>query len=128
MTPLHNLFAGIFLATLALPGIADDMRPIHGLWIWKGPAILAAPKGAERLKDFCVAQSINEVYLSVMSHGELNDVNEIAVAVGLLHRSNVRVEALLSSTDADEAGKHSVLWKTTHKPSYVAKLVQDRRA
>jgi hypothetical protein len=100
-----SLFAGILFATLALPGRAGDVRPIHGLWVWKGPAILAAPQGAERLRDFCRAQGINEVYVSVLSQGEIEDVAALAETIDLLHRSNVRVEALLSSIDADEAGK-----------------------
>jgi hypothetical protein len=80
--------------------------PIHGLWVWKGPAILTAPQGAERLRDFCRAERINEVYISALSHGELENVAALTTAIELLHRSNVRVEALLSSTDADQAGKH----------------------
>jgi hypothetical protein len=106
MTHRLGLFAGILFTTLALPGIAGEVAPIHGLWVWKGPAILAVPHGAERLRDFCRAQSINEVYVSVLSQGELEDVAALAAGIELLHRSNVRVEALLSSTDADEAGKH----------------------
>jgi hypothetical protein len=92
--------------TLSLPGIAGDVPLIHGVWVWKGPAILAAPRGAERLRDFCSAKGINEVYISVLSQGELEDGAALAAAIELLHHSNVRVEALLSSTDADEAGKH----------------------
>jgi hypothetical protein len=101
-----RLFAGILFATLALPGMGGEVLPIHGLWVWKGPAILAAPQGAERLRDFCRAQRINEVYVSVLSQGELEDVAVLAATIELLHRSNVRVEALLSSIDADEVGKH----------------------
>ena len=106
MTDRLSLFAGMLLATLAVPGVAGEVLPIHGLWVWKGTAILTAPQGAERLRDFCRDQSINEVYVSVLSHGELEDVAALAAAIELLHRSSVRVEALLSSTEADEAGKH----------------------
>lgn len=106
MTNRLSLTAGILFATLALPGLAGELLPIHGLWVWKGPAILTAPKGAERLRDFCRAERINEVYISALSHGELENVAALATAIELLHRSNVRVEALLSSTDADQAGKH----------------------
>jgi hypothetical protein len=106
VTHRFNLFAGILFATFALQGIAGEVQPVHGLWVWKGPAILAAPQGAERLRDFCLAKSINEIYLSVISQGELEDTAALAAAVELLHRSNVRVEALLSSTAADEAGRH----------------------
>jgi hypothetical protein len=107
MTHRLSLFARILFATLALPAMAGEVRPIHGLWVWKGPAILGAPQGAERLRDFCRAQNINEVYVSVFTHGELADIDALTATIELLHRSNVRVEALLSSTDADEAGtKH----------------------
>src|SRR5580658_1475067 len=107
MTHRLSLFARILFATLALPAMAGEVRPIHGLWVWKGPAILGAPQGAERLRDFCRAQNINEVYVSVFAHGELADIDALTATIELLHRSNVRVEALLSSTDADEAGtKH----------------------
>lgn len=103
---MRFLFAGILFATLAVPGMAGEMLPVHGLWVWKGPAILAAPQGAERLRDFCRANSINEVYVSVLSQGEFEDAAALAAAVDLLHRSNVHVEALLSSTDADKMGRH----------------------
>jgi hypothetical protein len=71
------------------------------------------PRGAETLRDFCRSESINEVYASfpgergtsTASRGAFED-NRIADLIALLHRSNIRVEALLSSADADEPGKH----------------------
>lgn len=103
----HRLvYAAMLLTTFALPGIAGEVPSIHGVWVWKGPSILATPHGAERLRDFCGAKGINEVYISVLSQGELEDGAALGAAIDLLHHSNVRVEALLSSTDADEAGKH----------------------
>lgn len=90
----------------ALPGIGGASERIHGLWVWKGPAILAAPHGAERLRDFCRDEDINEVYVSVLSGGRLTDAAALAALVALLHRSEVRVEALLSSTDADQPGRY----------------------
>jgi hypothetical protein len=89
----------------AAPAAAAAQR-IHGLWVWKGPAVLEAPRGAERLRDFCRTQGISEVYLSAFSHGELGNAAALAASIELLHRSDVRVEALLSSTDADEPGRH----------------------
>jgi hypothetical protein len=103
---LIALAAGTVLLAFALPGIAGEAQRAHGLWVWKGPAILASPQGGAQLRDFCRAQGISEVYLSVLDHGKLNDAAALSEVIALLHRSNVRVEALLSSTDADEPGKH----------------------
>jgi len=94
------------LLCVALPGMACAAERIHGLWVWKGATILAAPRGPERLRDFCRTASVNEVYVSVLSGGRLTDAAALAALVGQLHRADVRVEALLSSTDADEPGRH----------------------
>jgi hypothetical protein len=90
----------------AAPAAAVAAQRIHGLWVWKAATVLEAPQGAERLRDFCRAQGITEVYLSVFSHGVLPGSAALAASIELLHRADVRVEALLSSTDADEPGKH----------------------
>jgi hypothetical protein len=79
---------------------------VHGLWVWKTPTVLAAPRGAETLRDFCISEGINEVYVSVSAGSEASEENELAHLIALLHGSDIRVEALLSSTDADEPGKH----------------------
>jgi hypothetical protein len=96
----------VALAWIAAAPAAAAAARIHGLWVWKGPALLEAPQGAERLRDFCRAQGVGEIYLSAFSHGDLGDVAALAASIELLHRADVRVEALLSSTDADEPGKH----------------------
>jgi hypothetical protein len=85
---------------------ADTPTPIHGLWVWKSPAILAEPRGAENLSEFCRSQTINEVYISISERSEPAEEKQLTHLIGLLHKSNIRVEALLSSTDADEPGKH----------------------
>jgi len=72
----------------------------HGLWVWHTPQVLGAPHGAEHLRDFCRQQGITEVYVSFSP-----DV-DLAPLVVMLHGARIRVEALLSSTDADEAGPH----------------------
>jgi hypothetical protein len=90
----------------AVPSTAEVAQRIHGLWVWKGPAILAAPQGAERLRDFCRAEGVNEVYVSVFDHGDLAGAASLEQLIELLHHSQIRVEALLSSEDADEPGKH----------------------
>jgi hypothetical protein len=95
------------LGYLALgPAMADGPAVRHGLWVWKGAEIVEAPRGPERLRDFCRTYGVNEVYVSLFSHGDLSDVAAVSALVALLHPLNVRVEALLSSTDADEAGPH----------------------
>src|ERR1700731_382118 len=81
--------------------------PVHGLWVWKTPTLLDLPARGEALRDLCRSQQINEVYLSFSSqNGGSAEEKEIQKLIGLLHHSHIRVEALLSSTDADEPGKH----------------------
>lgn len=81
-------------------------QQVHGMWVWKSPDVLAAPQGAERLRDFCKAQGINEVYVSfsaAKAHAEEKDFDHL---ISLMHRAGIRVEALIASADADEPGKH----------------------
>jgi len=78
----------------------------HGLWVWKGPSVVESPNGAELLGDFCRSNDINEIYISVSAHGDTSPDDRFAHLIDLLHRSNIRVEALLSSENADELGKH----------------------
>jgi hypothetical protein len=80
--------------------------PVHGLWVWKGPSIVADAHGGDALLQFCHAQGINQVYLAVTDHGDLSQLGQFEALIGSLHGANIRVEALLSNTDADEAGKH----------------------
>lgn len=89
------------------PGAVAQQSPVHGLWVWKTPIILDLPSRGEALRDFCRSHQINEVYLSFSSqNGGSAEEREIQKLIGLLHKSHVRVEALLSSIDADEPGKH----------------------
>jgi hypothetical protein len=67
----------------------------HGLFVWHVPA-------PEALRDFCHSQGIDEVYVSVTKSAEPDLVRLVA----MLHQSHIRVDALLSSTDADEPGEH----------------------
>jgi hypothetical protein len=80
--------------------------PVHGLWVWKSPSVLEAPRGAEALRDFCQSAGINEVYISVSAKSEAFEESRLAHLIVLFHRSSIRVEALLSSEEADEPGKH----------------------
>ena len=56
--------------------------------------------------DFCKSEGVNEVYVSVSARSEAAEESQLARLIALLHRSDIRVEALLSGTDADEPGKH----------------------
>jgi hypothetical protein len=85
---------------------AAASAPVHGVWVWKSPTVLAEPRAAEALEDFCKSQGINEVYVSVSSRSAASEEKQLAHLISLLHRSDIRVEALLSNTDADEPGKH----------------------
>ncbi len=96
----------LLLAVLPLLGAARAAAQVHGLWVWKGPEIAQDPSGPEKLRDFCVAQGVNETYIAVTSHGEMMPADTLAQLIVLLHRSGIRVEALLSSEDADESGPH----------------------
>ena len=78
----------------------------HGLWVWKSPEVLNAPSGPERLRDFCRTAGVNEVYVSYSSATAQEEEGDFQHLIGLLHHSRIRVEALLSSTDADEPGSH----------------------
>jgi|ERR1700722_11814305 hypothetical protein len=80
--------------------------PVHGLWVWKSSAVLEAPRGAEALRDFCRAEHINEVYVSYSATTTPSEETALAHLIGLLHAGKIRAEALLSSADADEPGKH----------------------
>jgi hypothetical protein len=97
-----------FLAALVYvsTAVAQEL-PVHGLWVWKTPTILDLPARGEALRDFCRSHQINEVYLSFSSqNGGAAEQQEIQKLIAVLHKSHIRVEALLSSTDADEPGKH----------------------
>ena len=98
------LVGPLSVSVSAFAGAAPAL--VHGLWVWKSAAVLEAPRGAERLLDFCKSEGINEVYVSVSARSEASEENQLAHLIALLHRSEIRVESLLSSTDADEPGKH----------------------
>src|SRR5580658_7676955 len=102
-----RVFCSVLLALLALSAFAGTApAPVHGLWVWKSPTVLEAPRGAEALRDFCKPAGVNEVYVSISANSFASEQGQLANLISLLHRSGIRVEALLSSADADEAGKH----------------------
>jgi hypothetical protein len=79
--------------------------PAHGLWVWKSHAVLRAPQGTQSLRDFCRAENVNEIYLSVSEEQGTSDDRTLAHLISVLHRSEIRVEALVSSTTADAGGQ-----------------------
>lgn len=91
------------LAT-SLPASAATL--VHGLWVWKGPAILRDERDDQKLSAFCRAHRITEVYLAISSHHVMMTDRRITEVINRLHGGNIRVEALLSSEDADEPGRH----------------------
>jgi hypothetical protein len=102
-----RVFCSVLLALFALSPLAGAApAPVHGLWVWKSPAVLEAPRGAEALLSFCQSEGINEVYMSISERSKAAEETQLVHLIGMLHRSKIRVEALLSSTDADEPGKH----------------------
>jgi hypothetical protein len=106
-TVCTRMFCAAIFSALSIAASAQaPSGPIHGLWVWKSLTVLEAPHAAESLHDFCKAQGINEVYISVSERSEPAEEKQLAHVVSLLHRSGIRVEALLSSTEADEPGKH----------------------
>ena len=102
---LFGTFCVVLFGVFPLPLNARS-NMIHGLWVWKSPSVLEAPGGAERLLHFCQAEDINEVYVSVSERSEPSMEGRFADVIALLHQSDIRVEALLSSENADEGGKH----------------------
>ena len=94
-----------FLSALSLSASAQSASLVHGLWVWKGPSIVAAPQGPEKLRDFCRSKQINEVYISVSSGGTMLP-GDFPHLIELLPHSGIHVEALLSNEQADEPGKH----------------------
>lgn len=100
------ILCAAFFAGLATTANGEGLAAVHGLWVWKGPSVLEGAGSAEALRDFCRAQGINEVYISVSQHGEMMAESSMARMIRVLHASNIRVEALLSSENADEGGKH----------------------
>jgi hypothetical protein len=108
---MYMRIAVTLLATLLcwVPGAAAQGQKdqfMHGVWVWRTPILLDLPARGEALRDFCRSNKINEVYLSFTSQNTAEpEQQEVAKLIELLHKSHIRVEALLSGADADEPGK-----------------------
>lgn len=85
---------------------AQEGAPVHGLWVWKGPSVLGGAHSAESLRAFCETEGINEVYVSVSESGQMMAEGSMSRLIEVLRGAHIRVEALLSSENADEGGKH----------------------
>ena len=96
----------LVLCTAFATAFADEPARIHGVWVWHGPSIAQSASDVRALRTFCTSQHISEVYLSVSEHGDMPDLRRFTAVIGPLHESGVRVEALLSSENADEPGSH----------------------
>jgi hypothetical protein len=113
-TVLLWMFSAVpFSAFSFSPFPENTTAPVHGLWVWGTLYVLDEPGSAERLRDFCQSQGINEVYVSISGRGGPStgfsgalEEGQISRLIALLHRSHIRVEALFGSTDADQPGKH----------------------
>jgi hypothetical protein len=102
--PLEWTVAILALALMSLAPVSA--ASVHGLWVWKGPVVLGDASGARKLLAFCQEHEINEVYIALASHGAVMADERLVEAIKVLHASSIRVEALLSSENADEAGPH----------------------
>jgi hypothetical protein len=96
----------VLFPVLPLAAGAEKGVPLHGLWVWKGPSVLESARSAEPLRDFCQAEGINEVYVSVSERGQMMTEASMSRMIETLHRASIRVEALFSSENADEGGTH----------------------
>jgi hypothetical protein len=102
-----SVFCAVLLGIFSASLLAETASvPVHGLWVWKSPTVLEQPHGAETLLEFCRSEGINEVYVSVSERSATAEESRLTHLIALLHGSNIRVEALISSVDADEPGKH----------------------
>jgi len=100
-------FTPIFWSILlVLPALAAENTHAHGLWVWKTATVLEAPRSSETLRDFCRSSGVNEVYVSIPRRGDRALETRLVHLIAVLHKSSIRAEALLSSTDADEPGPH----------------------
>ena len=66
--------------------------------------MLGTPQGATALRQFCRSAGISEIYVSFPARSVDAEEGQLANLISLLHDSHARVEALISSVDADEPG------------------------
>jgi hypothetical protein len=102
-----TLLGALFFWISGVAAQGQKNQFVHGVWVWRTPILLDLPTRGEALRNFCRSNRINEVYLSFTSQNTAQpEQQEIAKLIELLHKSHIRVEALLSSADADQPGAH----------------------
>jgi hypothetical protein len=102
---MTSILCALLAGALVVPAAAADRSaPVHGLWVWKSSSVLQEPSAVQALDEFCRSSAINEIYISVPSQYSALEGLHLAQLITQLHASGVRVEALLSSTNADEPG------------------------
>jgi len=99
------LLGTVLLISMCAPVRALEAQPpVHGLWVWKTASVLGTRQGAAALRQFCKSAGISEVYVSFPARADGREEGELVNLISLLHESHTRVEALISSVDADEPG------------------------
>jgi uncharacterized lipoprotein YddW (UPF0748 family) len=72
------IFCTVLLGAFSLSAFAGAApAPVHGLWVWKSPTVLEAPRGAEALLEFCKSEGINEVYVVVSARSEAAEEGQL---------------------------------------------------
>jgi hypothetical protein len=97
---------GVLPGTHLCAAAATNNGPVHAMWVWKSPTVLAQANAAESLGAFCQANGINEIYISVNGSMDATGQSRLDHLIEVLHATKIRVDALFSSTDADEGGAH----------------------
>lgn len=103
---VFSVVAGVLVLATPAVAIAADSTPVHAMWVWKSPTVLAQTNAAENLRAFCRSNGIDEVYVSVNGSMDATGQGRLDHMIQVLHAARVRVDALFSSTDADEGGAH----------------------
>jgi hypothetical protein len=99
------LLGALLLMSIGARGRAlEPQPPVHGLWVWKSASVLGAPQGVSALRQFCQSAGISEIYVSFPARADGREETQLANLILALHDSRRRVEALISSLDADEPG------------------------
>jgi hypothetical protein len=102
---MRCLLGALLLMSMCARGRALELQPpAHGLWVWKSAVVLGNPRGAPALLQFCKSSGISELYVSFPSHADNAEERQLANLVLLTHEAGLRIEALLSSVDADQPG------------------------
>jgi hypothetical protein len=103
-------------ASWAILGVLLGMNPygaaaagngqVHAMWVWKSPTVLAQANAADKLAGFCQENGISEIYISVNGSMDTTGQSRLDRMIDILHTAKIRVDAMFSSTDADEGGAH----------------------